>query len=670
MNSSIQVFDSVQEVFGEVYQEVFALLFFSCAFVFFKYNSLRVVPKVQKHVSYVGCNAATANNASPATSNSKTTNAGGGNSPPVGQKRIQDAEEKIMTLLQNREFTAALNAYRTFEREGLDRLFVNEAMYAAFIESAVRVGKLDVVDRMLHTMIRNSINLSLNSWHSILKMLSSRKHYSACIEVFVTYGHILPNDKVIFSCLINAALEGGAHEHALSMLSRYRECDLDVSDYVTAFRAFVATGSAKLAEKLYMEIGANSSPLMLNLVLLAWINDKQPEHAMNLLSKAHEFEASADHAEPGTSAKLVDTISYNTVIKGFVASGDMESCFQCLQSMMSHNLEPDDVTLTSLLEISLADLSGGMTDRLIQMLVQSGQERPLDAATANLFIKLLIRAERLPKAVQVYEALRSSRGSPTIVTYSMLVKALVDSLDMERALLIVQDMVSAGVAPDEIVFTHLLEGARLVGNHKLGETLFKDMLQSGVRPSEYTLTMMVKLHGRYGAHETALKLVETWEGKHGMKPSVIHYTCLMSGCLRNKAYEHAWAAYKLMEKHAVCPDEVVMSTLLPAMVACKAFDRVLHLAHRALRQPGGVRVSKATLNSALSQMLLNPAAAEQASEMRLLMQTARIDVVTTSRGAPGKAEQASSRVAPGRVEQSCSRGAPGKVEPGPWKKRA
>jgi len=266
-------------------------------------------------------------------------------------------------------------------------------------------------------------------------------------------------------------------------------------------------------------------------------------------------------------------------------------------------------------------------NQLVGLLLESGQTRPMDVGTCNLFIKILLRVEKLGKAMEIYQAIKISKGSrPSIVTYSMLIKALVDARDLERALLVVEDMSSAGVQPDEIVFSHLLDGCRLVGNHSLGERLFGDMLAAGVQPTEYTLTMMVKLHGRCSAHEKAYKLVESWEGRFGMKPSVIHYTCVMSGCLRGKAYGLAWAAYLLMEKNGVTPDEMLMSTLIPAMVQSHAYDRVLHLARRALQSPRGIRVPTATLNAALAQMQLDVGAEEQAKELKQLMQAAGVTV--------------------------------------------
>merc|ERR1719174_3405264 len=130
-------------------------------------------------------------------------------------------------------------------------------------------------------------------------------------------------------------------------------------------------------------------------------------------------------------------------------------------------------------------------------------------------------------------------------------------------------MIVAGHTPDDIILTHLLEGCRYVNNHDLGKKLFKDMLATGVKPSEFTLIGMVKLHGRCGAHEEAYQLVASWEKEHGFKPSVIHYTCLMSGCLRTKNYDQAWQAFKLMQESGITPDETTLATLLPGMVAAQ-----------------------------------------------------------------------------------------------------
>merc|ERR1719161_2732183 len=118
---------------------------------------------------------------------------------------VQAAEAQMMSLLANREFTRALNKFRAFEHEGRECAFQNEELFSAFVQSAIRVGKPDVVERMLRTMIQNGVGPSLRFWQATLKMLSSRKHFEACLSLERTFASSLPADKVIYSCLINAA---------------------------------------------------------------------------------------------------------------------------------------------------------------------------------------------------------------------------------------------------------------------------------------------------------------------------------------------------------------------------------------------------------------------------------------------------------------------------------
>merc|ERR1719399_1168209 len=226
----------------------------------------------------------------------------------------------------------------------------------------------------------------------------------------------------------------------------------------------------------------------------------------------------------------------------------------------------------------IADNDMTAANEIINLLVHG--DRPVDTVMCTLFIKGLVRAQKLPKAMELYEEMKRRNGQgakPDIVTYSVLIKAFVDGHDLERALLMVEDLTEAGHTPDDIILTHLLEGCRYVGNHALGKRLFEDMLAAGVRPSEFTLITMVKLHGRCGAHNEAYQLVATWEKQHGLKPSVIHYTCLMSGCLRTKNYDQAWQAYELMIEMNVLPDETTMATLIPGMVAAQQWDRTIQL---------------------------------------------------------------------------------------------
>jgi pentatricopeptide repeat protein len=623
MTSLVQLFHTMQDILATVTQELMVMLVFFLSLALWRYIGKRNKP-AKNHKAPGALTPSVGATAPPKKIIQQEQ-------PVDGKvlKAIQAAETQMLKLLEQREFTRALNYFRTFERDGRDRYF-SEAVLSAFIQSAIRVGKVDVVERIVRGMRKRGCEPSREFWRTTLKMLSSRKHFSTCLALHTIYGSSLPADKVVFSCLINGALESGSPERAAAMLARYKQADIDARDYVLLFRTYVALNDLPSAEAAFRELGENMTSLMLNLLLLTCVNIKDPDRALHLLHEARKFQDKRGQQPKKSEVEnVVDVVSYNTVIKGFAQAGQMKQCFDCLHEMRSHGLEPDDVTFGTLLDMCIADNDMDAANEVINLLVNG--DRPVDTVMCTLFIKGLVRAQRLPKAMELYEEMkrRNSEGAkPDIVTYSLLIKAFVDSHDLQKALLLVEDMAAAGHSPDDIILTHLLEGCRYVGNHALGKRLFEDMIAAGVKPSEFTLITMVKLHGRCGAHEEAYDLVSTWEQRHGLKPSVIHYTCLMSGCLRTKNYDQAWQAYMLMISQDIPPDETTMATLMPGMVAAQHWERALTLVKKALKAPKPINIAAETLNSALAQMRQSTSQNLYADQLQLMMREAGITITS------------------------------------------
>merc|ERR1719253_1549095 len=190
--------------------------------------------------------------------------------------------------------------------------------------------------------------------------------------------------------------------------------------------------------------------LMLNLLLLTCVKSQQPERAVDRLHEARGFQDKRNAASGGAEDEpIVDVVSYNTVIKGFAQAGMLPRCFDCLNEMREHNLEPDDVTFGTLLDMCISDNDMNAANQVVNLLLSGG--RPVDTVMCTLFIKGLVRANKLSKAVELYEEMkqRNNDGArPDIVTYSVLIKAFVDSHDLEKTLLMVEDMGAAGHSPD------------------------------------------------------------------------------------------------------------------------------------------------------------------------------------------------------------------------------
>jgi pentatricopeptide repeat protein len=573
---------------GPFAQEIAVIVVFTFSFVMWR--SLKTFRPVNKRSSKLNSYVAPRNKNAAASAVHEE----------VVPSHVKAAEKEMIKCLDQREFTRALNMYRCLERDGRDRFF-SEDLFSAFIQSAIRVGKTDVVDRMLRAMRRHQLKPSQQFWQTTLKMLSSRKHFSSCLAAYGHFGKQIPLDKIVFSCLVNASLEVGTPDKALPIMERY-EAGADMKDYVLFFRTYVALNDADAAEKCFRNLGPKCTTLMLNLFLLTCVNVKDAARAHRALEEAHRFED-----ESLCEAKIADVVSYNTVIKGYAQAFEPTKCFDCLHAMLKRQLEPDDITFGTLLDACIVDNDISAANEVVNLLMD--RDRPMDTVMSTLFIKGLVRANCVSKALQLYEEMRRREGAhPDIVTYSVLIKGLVDQHELDRALSMLEDLRQAGLQPDDIILTHLLEGCRHSSQHDLGKKLFSDLVASGVKPSEFTLVTMLKLHGRCGAHEEAVELVKTWEATYGLKPSVIHFTCIMSGCLRTKRYDQAWESYKLMCAQDITPDATTVSTLLPGLVAAQQWPRILILVRKAFASNSRMSIAPEVLNNALSQMILSSSA--------------------------------------------------------------
>lgn len=601
---SEQTFDVLMSTFS---QEFMALMAF--VFSFFLWRRLcrrerrskaaeKLSKKVSEHESPPKSVAASFHSRSQKSA-PKPAPAGGQTMTP----QVQVAIKQIMRHLEQREFTRALHIYRSLERDGWDRLF-DEELYSAFVQSGIRVGKTDIVERIFHNMKRNNFKPSLSLWQTTVKMQSSRKQYSSVLILQSIFGDKAPCDPIVYSCFINAALEMGEPHRAAALLEPYSKSGLTPQDHVLHFRAYVALGDADGAEALFRKLGAGTSTLMLNLLILICVNKKDTARAHQLLREGHELE------DPRSNTRIVDAVSYNTIIKGYMSEEAPVKCFRCLQEMISRNIEPDDITLSTLFDSCVAEKDLGVALEVVDLM--TARNTQTNTCMGTLFIKVLLKVGALPKALELHKSMKSNTDCKLdVVTYSMLIKALLDRGDLEPALQLLQEMMVAGIPPDDIVLTHLVEGCQRIGRLELGKRLFDELTTAGVKPSEFTLMAMLKLCGRCGAHADAIELVSTWQEKHGQEPpSVIHYTCVMSGCSRSKSIEQAWKAFELMISRGVSPDKTTLATLLPGLVDAGQWDRALCLVREVIKACPRNMIDAATLHNAALLMEKAAAAAE------------------------------------------------------------
>jgi len=500
---------------------------------------------------------------------------------PVKRKQSPaELAEQIIDLCQE-QFTRGLRLYRSLVAQDLDKEITDEAFYTSLVEASVRVNKPDVAEQVIARMDANGCTPSTDFVQSVLKLFAARKLYAECLRIWDMFGHRLPPHQVIFSCAAVAACETGQTDKARQLLcDAQKHFQLSSREWLALMRHHVRVQDWNTAVTDLKELCSMNLPIdniVFNTVLAACTTSPQALPTMHELCD-NMLEYEKKHADAG---RTVDVVSYNTVLKAMAKNGDVEGCFALLEKFTKNGIEPDDVSFSTLLDVCIDEDEHQLASVALERMSSSGVQ--MNCIVMTTLMKGFIRTQRLDKAMQLYDSMRAqnSQVKPDMITHSMLIKAHCDAHDMGTALKILEDMLESECSVDDVVFTHLIEGCCQVNNVRLAEKLFADMKAANISPSIYTLNGLVKVYGKCGMSDSALSLVGRMEEEYGIKPTVVVYTCLVSGLIRQKKYAQAWQTFQRMQQE-LPPDQQSTLTMLAGLADGQMWKELLELAEKSL----------------------------------------------------------------------------------------
>jgi len=516
----------------------------------------------------------------------KTSNPRRAHSEHHGSPSSVSEEAQQLAGMVAEQYTKALRQYRELVRTGKDAQIRDDDFYFAFLQASVRVGHADVVRSLLEAMSRNQVAPSVCFCRSVLKLLASKHMHAECVYMCDLFGEKMPIDRVVNSCAAFSFLERGSPLRATECLDKLHAVDQDVTsrEYSSFFRYYAATNDCERAAELLQTLLDKKIPVesvSVNRVLNAFVEARKLSEATRLTASLERLDAIRPTGLGGGSS--LDIVTYNTLLKGYAQAHNTAKCFEVLERLTARGLQPDDVTYGILIEACISDNDLCRATQVIEIVTKSGCK--LNTVLFTTFMKGFVRNGRLDRAMALYETMRRSMAAeaaqaaaqgehdepsarPDLIMYSILIRANCEHRNLEVALRLLSDMTKEKIFPDNVLLNHLLEGCCYTSNAQLGQQLFDDIrARFHVQPSHFTLSTMVKLYGKCGLCDVAEKFVDSLEAEFGQKPTVVTYTCFMSGCIRHGKLEKAWRAYQRMQDvFGLQPDKMVFSTLTAAFV--------------------------------------------------------------------------------------------------------
>jgi pentatricopeptide repeat protein len=389
---------------------------------------------------------------------------------------------------------------------------------------------------------------------------------------------------------------------SLNTLSEYQygSSSKEITMRANDIRSCGKNGDLKGATKVFERLGSQaSSTLILNSMLDACIECKDLEQAITYFNQTR-------------NSNLVDVISYNTMMKGYIANGqegaakkllaelsqkglsatrlsyhgllnarinarDFDAAWKLVSDMQADGISPNAVTCSILLKGKMCSLSD--VSRVLQLI--DAMDQPMDEVLFLSVVESCIRTGRLDLLSRQTEKFlsQSASSSLTAPTYGSMIKAYGHARDVKRVWHLWDQMLAHRVQPTSVTLGCMVEA--LVANGRPGEAwqlAQKTYNDEATRALVNTVIYSSILKGFAHIKETDQVLAVYKEMKaNGVQANTITYNTILNAFAQGGGMHHVPALLEDMKAGSppAEPDIVTYSTIVKGFCNAGNLDRAL-----------------------------------------------------------------------------------------------
>lgn len=429
---------------------------------------------------------------------------------------------------------------------------------------------------------------------SLMKLATSRRMFTEALDIydFVTEDPSFEaSDKSVFSCLIYCCIEvqGKQHIHRCRQFFEQLKAmgEPAEKDYGNMVRYGSTTGDWQLCLQMLEESKAAAVSIdafVYNMALAACVSAEQLDVAKALLE-----------AMDSSTASLADVVTYNTMAKGYVKMGRMQSCLEVFELMLSRNIAASQVTYGIILDGFINDGQAEKAAEIFEIMKRKGCQ--MNTVLCTTLIKGFARNGQVDASMQIYRQMLSEPGpKPDLITYSVLIKANCDAGKMEQALKLLKDMQDRNQRPDEVIYNNLIAGCVKEGSAALGQKMYKEML-TVCKPSNATFSLMIQLHVACKMIDVAVHFLRKLPEQLPTVPLESRiYIQLLVSCLRQRQGSSAKQVHEMMLHQGITTEKVHKTVLQ----MCSR----LHMLETGVELLGAAVQARAPVDEADAQELL------------------------------------------------------------------
>ncbi|KAM1262632.1 hypothetical protein ACFX13_028403 [Malus domestica] len=496
-----------------------------------------------------------------------------------------------------------------------NELAADVTVFNALVSFHLQLGRMEQAESLFHRMKSRD----LVSWNAIIAGYASNGEWSKALDLFhkllslqtigpdsVTIVSILPACAQLQNLEVGKKIHGYILRHCSlfeattvgnAMVSFYAKCD----KLEAAFETFLMISRRDLISwntilVAFAEIGYSNN--FLNLLDGMLREGMRPDHitilsiikfcvAILRVDKVKEI-----HSYSIRSGLLVGdcepTIA-NTMLDAYAKCGNMMYAFNIFQSLLrKRNLVTCNSMISAYVSCGSLDEAYMIFNRMSEtdlttwnLMVRAYAENGFSAEALSLFLELQTQGMKpdamtimslLPVSSQMYSVhlLRQCHGYVMRACLSdlCLKGALLDMYAKCGAIVCAYKLFQSSLDKDLVMFTAMVGGLAMHGMGEEALRVFSHMLDLGVKPDNVVITAVLSACSHAGLVNEGLKIFNSIEEVHGVKPTMEQYACVVDLLARGGQIEDAFSFVSRMPIEA---NASIWGTLLGA---CRTHRKV------------------------------------------------------------------------------------------------
>ncbi|KAI9300735.1 hypothetical protein BJ944DRAFT_272548 [Cunninghamella echinulata] len=371
-------------------------------------------------------------------------------------------------LREKKTVDDALWLYETLKKnqQQQQELVFDTNTYSLLIRYFMEQNKSQVCLALYDEMKQHKIKPNPGICSSMLTLYAHKRQMEKAEQVvkeMILAGHSI--DEVIYNQLIKVYFKARKSYKALQAFEEIqRHPTLQINEVIlnTMIDGLVMNRELKAASHLYLQI----------------------------LAKQQQQNSSSS----SNSGIRPDTVTFNTLFKGYMEQKDYLSAMGIIQDMYRYQCEPDTVTFTTMMSSMFEQTQPSSTIELLTTLNKRfGMTNP-NIYTFNAILNEWVKHQNIQEMEKTYHLLQSSpyHLQPTIHTFTNMMQGYADNgMDLIKIMQTFQTMVSQGIKPDRASYHFLISG--FLFHHRLQDawTCFLRMRQADIHPTKDTWHMLM-----------------------------------------------------------------------------------------------------------------------------------------------------------------------------------